>query len=221
MKNSSCNFYLDENFTLVCEESSFRFEKQVKDKTTNGYFITWFNQMKPFKRMKLTKEAVQIRNTPNAGGSSVESETLSCEMFRKCWNARLLKTEMEVAYFPEGGSITDYVVYLFDQVIGISVTRAMKFNGEAFTLADADWLLRKKLKGIKQSSRNSLLKWDKQILHVWLFDENAVFALLTAWADLEAEVKTNTVMVLTVATNSSEVFANQEPKAKKKKKIIC
>jgi hypothetical protein len=140
-------------------------------------------------------------------------------MFKKRYNARLLKTEMEVLYFPEGGSITDYVIYLFDRVIGVSVTRAMKFNGVEFTLEDANVLLRKKLKGIKQSSRNSLLKWDKQLLHVWLFDENVVYTLLSAWADLEPELKGNTTLVMTLAKNSTEVFINQAPK-KKKTKII-
>lgn len=125
---------------------------------------------------------------------------------------------MEVTYFPEGGSITDYVMRMFDSVIGVSVTRAMKFDGSEFTVENAEKLLRKKLRGIRQSSRNSLLKWDKQILHVWLFDENVVYALLSAWADLETELKTNTVMVMTLATNSTEVFVNQQKKTKPKKR---
>ena len=84
--------------------------------------------------------------TPNAGGNSVESETLSFEMLKKSFNAKLLKTEMEVSYWPMGGSITDYVCYMFDSIIGVSVTRAMKYNGE-FTYEDANKLLVKKLKG--------------------------------------------------------------------------
>lgn len=170
--------------------------------------------------MKLTNETVRLMDTPNAGGSSVESEALSFEIFKKCFNARLLKTEMEVTYFPEGGSITDYVMLMFDRVIGVSVTRAMKFDGSEFSVENADALLRKKLKGIRQSSRNSLLKWDKQILHVWLFDENVVYALLSAWADLEPEMKSNTVMVMTLATNSTEVFINQQKKTKKRHRTI-
>lgn len=182
--------------------------------------ITYLNQMKSFRKMTLTGEAGRVRNTPNAGGSSVESETLSCEIFRKCYNARLLKTEMEVGYFPEGGSITDYVLLLFDRVIGVSVTRAMKFDGTQFTVEDAAALLGKKLKGIKQSSKNSLLKWDKQILHVWTLNEDTAFSLVSVWIDLEPDLKTNTVMVLTVAQNSRELFVNQAPK-KKKNKSVC
>lgn len=190
----------------------------IRDRENNDYFMTYFNQTKPFNMMRLNNETVRLMDTPNAGGSSVESEALSFEIFKKCFNARLLKTEMEVTYFPEGGSITDYVMLMFDRVIGVSVTRAMKHDGSEFTVANANDLLRKKLKGIRQSSRNSLLKWDKQILHVWLFDENVVYALLSAWADLEPELKSNTVMVMTLATNSREVFVNQQKKTARKKK---
>jgi len=211
------DWLFNENFTLISEESSFQVEKMIKDRTNHGHFLTYFNQTKPFKNMKLSAQALLVCNTPNAGGSSVESETLSFEMFKSLYNATLLKTEMQVAYFPEGGSITDYVIRMFDQEIGVSVTRAMKFDSSEFTLEDANVLLKKKLRGVQQSTRNSLFKWDKQILHVWLFDRNVIHTLLCAWQKLEAELKHNTVMVMTLARNSPEVFTNQERKTKRKK----
>lgn len=168
--------------------------------------------------MRLTFESLLIQNTPNAGGSSVESETLSFEILKKYFNAKLLKTEMQVEYFPEGGSITDYVVYLFDRIIGVSVTRAMKFDKSEFTVEDAVYLFTKKLKGILQSSRNSLIKWDKQILHVWLDDERSLENLENAWLSLDSNLKSNTVLLLTYAPNSREVFFNQKSKVKKIKK---
>lgn len=186
---------------------------------SSALVLTYFNQVKRFKSMKLTNEANLIFNTPNAGGSSVESEVLSLEMLKKYFNAKLLKTEMEVSYFPEGGSITDYVVLVFDIVVGVSVTRAMKFNGE-FTLDDANVLLNKKLKGILQSSRNSLIKWEKQLLHVWVYDENVMNVLTQAWAQVDPELKSNTVMIVTLATNSMEIFTNQKPKTKKRKIVV-
>ena len=54
---------------------------------------------------------------------------------------------MEVSYWPEGGSITDYVCDMFDSKVGVSVTRAMKYGGGDFSEEDADHLLNKKLKG--------------------------------------------------------------------------
>lgn len=56
------------------------------------------------------------------------------------------KTEMEVSYFPEGGSITDYVCDIFGTKVGVSVTRAMKYRGD-YTEEDATNLLTKKLRG--------------------------------------------------------------------------
>ena len=53
---------------------------------------------------------------------------------------------MEVAYFPEGGSITDYVCQIDGAKVGVSVTRAMKYFGE-YQDEDAYNLLNKKLKG--------------------------------------------------------------------------
>ena len=186
---------------------------------SSALVLTYFNQVKRFKSMKLTNEANLIFNTPNAGGSSVESEVLSLEMLKKYFNAKLLKTEMEVSYFPEGGSITDYVVLVFDIVVGVSVTRAMKFNGE-FTLDDANVLLNKKLKGILQSSRNSLIKWEKQLLHVWVYDENVMNVLTQAWAQVDPGLKSNTVMIVTLASNSMEIFTNQKPKTKTRKIVV-
>ena len=54
---------------------------------------------------------------------------------------------MEVTYFPEGGSITDYVCVIFDKKVGVSVTRAIKYRGQ-YTEEDAAHLLTKKLKGM-------------------------------------------------------------------------
>lgn len=166
--------------------------------------------------MNLTSDAKRILNTPNAGGNSIESEALSFEMLKRYFNAKLFKTEMEVPYWPEGGSINDYVIYLFESVIGVSVTRAINFKSGIFTSEDASNLLVKKLNGICQSSRNSLIKWDKQILHVWLESEQNCETLLAAWLDLDNKLKSNTVLIITIARNSREIFVNQS-KFKKRK----
>ena len=59
----------------------------------------------------------------------------------------MFQTEMEVEYFPEGGSITDMVIRLFDEhTVGVSVTRAFKYHGD-YEVEDALRLLNKKLNG--------------------------------------------------------------------------
>jgi hypothetical protein len=206
---TKCHWLVNENFALIGEQNIFEIEKLVRGKGHDGYLMTYFNQAKCFSNMNLSAGARQIKNSPNAGGSSVESEVLSFEIFKVGYNAKLLKTEMQVPYFPAGGSLTDYVMKMFDQIIGVSVTRAMKFDGAEFTIDDADYLLRKKLRGIHQAAKNSLFKWSKQLLHVWLFDESVECALLQAWSDLDVGLKRDTILVLTLATNSREIFFNK------------
>jgi hypothetical protein len=215
-----CNLLINENFTLICNQNIFGVEKLIRDKNLSGFLLTRFDSIKSYEKMKLTKEANKIQSTPNAGGSSEVSEALSFEMMKKYFNAQLLKCETEVSYFPEGGSITDYVIRLFDKVIGVSVTRAMKYDNSEFTTEDAIHLLSKKLKGIDQSSRNSLVEWNKQILHVWLMNEQTADSMHAAWDNLNTSLKANTVLLVTLAKNCKEIFLNPSKKNKMKRKTI-
>jgi hypothetical protein len=200
---------LNESFTIISNHSIFEIENLVTNENMNGCILTHFDQIKEFKKMQLSNEAFRILTTPNAGGNSIQSEVLSFEFFKKYINAFLLKTEMEVQYFPEGGSINDFVMNAFDTIIGVSVTRAMKYPmNELFTEQDAYSLLIKKLRGINRSSKNSLIKWKKQILHVWVMNEHTSITLMNAWYQLEDEITTNTVLLITVAKNSFEIFMN-------------
>ncbi len=211
----TCNMIVSESFALTFNNTIFQIEKLIKNTQNSGSLISYFDQTKLFNKIRLTDDAKRLMFTPNAGGNSVESETLSFEMLKKSFNAKLLKTEMEVSYWPMGGSITDYVCNMFDSVIGVSVTRAMKYNGE-FTFDDANSLLTKKLKGIVQSSRNSLVKWDKQILHVWLLSDQNSKVTMDAWNELDSQLKGNTVLLITIAEKSNELFVNKD-KSKKLK----
>lgn len=210
------SLFISENFNIKCHTSFFQAERLVHDRLSNGCIVMEFTQTRAFKSMKLTKEADCIQYTPNAGGSSVESETLSFEILKKLYNARLRFTEEEVAYFPFGGSKTDYVVHLFDSVIGVSVTRAFKFTNEPYSFDDAFLLLNKKLKGIIQSTKNTMVRWEKQILHVWVLDEQAAVALLTVWDHLDAGLKSNTVLLITLASRSRELFTNPPKKTRQR-----
>ncbi|KAL3888196.1 hypothetical protein ACJMK2_000573 [Sinanodonta woodiana] len=158
--------------------------------------------------MNLSVGALNIMKVPNAGGSSIISEVLSFELLQRCFQAKLYKTEMEVSYYPEGGSITDYVCDMFNTKIGVSVTRAIKFHGD-YTHDDAEHLLTKKLKGIVQSSRNSLEKWAKQILHVWAPDKHTANIVTQAYNKMHNDVKSNTVVIVTTTQASSFIYRNR------------
>ncbi|XP_071097750.1 AAC-rich mRNA clone AAC4 protein-like [Haliotis cracherodii] len=157
--------------------------------------------------MSLTEGAERIRDVPNAGGNSVLSEVLSFELMNKCFAAKLLKTEMEVSYFPCGGSITDYVCEVFGQRLGVSVTRAMKYKGD-YSEEDALHLLCKKLKGIVQSSRNTLENWSKQILHVWATNKHVARVVERAYELVPVDLRGNTMVLVTTATESKFIFLN-------------
>ena len=44
--------------------------------------------------------------------------------------------------------------------------------------------------------------------------------LTQAWAQVDPGLKSNTVMIVTLATNSMEIFINQKPKTKKRKIVV-
>lgn len=201
-----CNFYVGESFT-VSLQGYFDFVKIMGDNSMGGLIHNNFYPHKKLKEMTLSIAAIRIATTPNAGGNSVVSEVLSFELFQRCFNAKLLKTEMEVDYFPMGGSITDYVCDIFGHKVGVSVTRAMRYHGE-FTEEDAYRLLTKKLRGVVQSTKNSMEKWEKQILHVWTTSKDTANTLARVYHALESDVTSNTVVMVTVSTNAKYIFRN-------------
>eukprot|EP01092_Planopodium_desertum_P006378 TRINITY_DN2655_c0_g1_i1.p1 TRINITY_DN2655_c0_g1~~TRINITY_DN2655_c0_g1_i1.p1 ORF type:complete len:168 (-),score=6.40 TRINITY_DN2655_c0_g1_i1:42-545(-) len=156
--------------------------------------------------MKRSKDGAKILGTPNAGGSSAISEVLSIETLASLYGAKLEKTEMELQY-AAGSKITDFSVTLNGCVYGVSVTRAMKHRG-TFSVSDAERLLTKKLFGVNESTRNvsSDQKWKKQILHVWTEKAYMADVLAEAWELIDAELKSDTLLILSVAESSPEIF---------------
>jgi len=134
----------------------------------SAFVVTSFKANKKRTAIKLTDGGVKLLTVPNAGGSSVHSEVMSFEVLAALHNATLCQTEMEITY-AGSSNITDYSVFTEGNVFGVSVTRAMKFGAGKFTSNDAFVLLKKKLKGVVESTKNVVgnKTWKKQILHVW------------------------------------------------------
>jgi hypothetical protein len=179
--------------------------------------------------------ARRILDSPNAGGNSIWSEALSFEVLNAMFGAKLLctgsfvdllllsyfithhffqifftVTEMQICYFPMGGKITDYSVSIFNQPIGVSVTRALKFHGE-FCDADAIVLLTKKLYGVNESSRlvSDPHRWKKQILHVWAENVKVAHTLTRVWKQMDASLIANTMVLITVTEHNARfIFKN-------------
>jgi len=124
------------------------------------------------------------------------------------FNARLKFTEMELEYWPMGSKITDYSMEVEGEVIGVSVTRAMKYKG-VFEMQDAVRLLQKKLYGVNASSKAVVAaqRWSKQILHVWAQSRYIFDVLVDAYENfIDEELKSDTLVMVTVAENAAWIF---------------
>lgn len=197
--------YVGENF-VVKHGNLFNLRRKVCSQNHPGVVFTELRPLKPVSQMSWSNGAKRMRTCPNAGGSSEKSEVLSFELLQRCFGADLQKTEMEVQYFPEGGAITDYTCEMFSTSLGVSVTRAMKYGGD-FTVEDAERLLNKKLHGVLRSTKNTMERWSKQILHVWATSLAVSVLIAEAYNQIPKDLKSNTVVLVTV-TENNEVFSN-------------
>lgn len=157
-------------------------------------------------------DALRMLNLPNAGGSSLLSEVLSCEMLYRCLGARLAKTEMEIRYFFAYQPMTDYTISLPGLAsgyhVGVSVTRAFAYKG-AYRRSECRKLLKKKLSGITASTRNVMdERLFKQILHVWVPNGKVARTVQATYRTLSTELTRNSVVVISVV-NAAWVFNNR------------
>ncbi|KAF9142766.1 hypothetical protein BGX30_002223 [Mortierella sp. GBA39] len=157
-------------------------------------------------------DALRMLNLPNAGGSSLLSEVLSCEMLYRCLGARLAKTEMEIRYLFAYQPMTDYTISLPGLAsgyhVGVSVTRAFAYKG-AYRRSECRKLLKKKLSGITASTRNVMdERLFKQILHVWVPNGKVARTVQATYRTLSTELTRNSVVVISVV-NAAWVFNNR------------
>jgi len=146
----------------------------------------------------LSLDAQRMLLEDNAGGSSRVSEAMSFEVLHRAFGAQLLKLELELRYWPPNGSITDYSIDIDGVQLGVSVTRAMGKPGVRFGVDAAEALLRKKLGGVIRSSQTCLDDLEKQILHIWVQDAADAEAVERAYAVIEPELVSSTVVLVTV-----------------------
>jgi len=161
----------------------------------------------PGDRPLLTPGGQVIAATPNAGGSSGLSEVFAFEQLARCEQAALLKTETEIVY-DTAGKITDLLVEIDGHKIGVSVTRAFAFPlGTPYTLQAADDLMTKKLTDIQTSTANVSAgdRWDKQILAVMAYDDQAASVVDQAISALAPTVTADTIVIVT-STAGEDAF---------------
>ena len=157
--------------------------------------------------MELSTGAQQILSEGTAGGSSGYSEAFAFEMLARCEGASLVASETMIRYsVPMPGSITDILVEIDGMKVGVSVSRAvtvtgMCTRGDTYALSEATRILENKLNGIRESSMLVVPedRWVKQILFVYADTEAHASVLRAAWDALDAEVRADTVLYVSVS----------------------
>eukprot|EP01083_Nonionella_stella_P160693 525556_1 len=147
--NKQYKIYMNNEYDTII---SFIINKNIP---TPLYIRNAFNTKLNPQNINVSSGAIQIMTEENAGGCSELSEGFSFEILKQCFNAILLKTEMSIKYWWTHWKKTDYSVCINNIKIGVSVTRAMKYNG-IFDKKDALKLLIKKLNGVNESTEGVL-----------------------------------------------------------------
>ncbi|XP_071958915.1 AAC-rich mRNA clone AAC4 protein-like [Antedon mediterranea] len=196
-KQSRCiNGYLGQNFIvkLCCY---FKFLRALEEDAVSILTLE-FNYLRPYKREQLSTSGDRLADK-NGGGNSHESEALSFELLRCCFGAKLLNIEMEIQYFPRGGTKVDYTCSINGITLGVSVTRLVEKerrakNIDPFNIRDVKKFLEKKLKGLQNALKNVMKKWDKPVLFVWAESPRLAKLAEDAWENIDECLKANTIL---------------------------
>ena len=157
-----------------------------------------------FDKAFLSDGGDRILGTPNAGGSSIESEVMSFEILHYCEGATLLKTEKEITYGPvvDGGptTITDLLVEIDGRKVGVNPIRVYKpSNQPQPTEADIKTSLEGKLNSIRGSSARVTPadKWVKQVMHVYTVSQANADTVMRVLPTIDAVIRADTVVMVT------------------------
>jgi hypothetical protein len=170
-----------------------------------------------YARDTLTPGGQRLYDTMNAGGSSTESEAMSYEVLHFCEGASLVATETEIRYQPPddtgANSITDLLVTIGGERVGVSVTRAYVPVPMMLTETSVRDLLTRKLVGINRSSMRVLPsdRWVKQILHVFAANATSADLVARVWATLDATTRADTIVVVTATVGGGFIYCNPDP----------
>ncbi|CAO3637262.1 unnamed protein product [Cunninghamella blakesleeana] len=199
----SCHLFAYQDMTLYITKKSFYslYQSFYYQHDQSGIFITNINQQyhPSSSSIMLSKSATRVLKTPNAGGNSIWSETLSAEFLYRFLGLKVIYTEMELNYNSRNTPITDFAClssYPENNIIGVSVTRAMAYRS-FLTKKEATRLLTKKLKGVQLSTKNVLnCQFQRQILHIWVQTGRDASIVKQAYLKLSSSFYSNTILYL-------------------------
>lgn len=157
----------------------------------------------------LTPGGKQIWDDGNLGGSSIESEIAAHEMLARCDQASLILSESKIDYIDEGGKKTDILMLIDGRNIGVSVVRAYHYPpSNPYTEAEATTILTKKLSDIPLSQKNAkpYNAWERSMLAVIAYDQQYADTVVSAYSKLDASLKWNVIVVVTVTNGDDSVI---------------
>ncbi|KAJ5066517.1 hypothetical protein M0811_13543 [Anaeramoeba ignava] len=200
------------NFNSKLKEHLIFNSKEENEKIKNesmNWFENEFHLNKPFYQIKFSNEAHKLR-VDNAGGSSLQSESLSFEILRRELGVKLVANELEIEYDLEynkktTGPKTDYACKIENTIFGVSVTRTQeKYQNGNFSNENASKLFMKKLKSILSSTIHvKYPQFDHQILHIWTSDAKTIPILKEVFSQIEDSLTRNCTVLITLASDES------------------
>jgi hypothetical protein len=166
-----------------------------------------------FDKAFLSDGGDRIFDSPNAGGSSIESEVMSFEILHACEGAKLLKTEKEILYEPvqDGGptTITDLLIEIDGKKVGVNPIRVYKpSNQPQPTDAEVKASLERKLESIRGSTARVTPadKWVKQVMHVYVASQVNADAVMRVLPTIDATTRADTIVLVTRAAGGGFLF---------------
>ena len=166
--------------------------------------------------LKLNLPALQLINAGNAGGNSILSEAYSIELLNRYYDADNFIFENDIQYWHSTCSIIDYITYINNQRVGVSVTRALNYqNPTDFTLHQATKLLQNKLYGLL-IARNAVVaeqRYLHSILHIWVQNQKVCDIINHARQQIDIytlgpNVYGNVIILVSICDNNS-LYENQ------------
>jgi hypothetical protein len=192
--NCEIKYPLDDHIRL---KSLMFNEKYV----TGDLIRNYYTPRRELKDFKVSDGAIKIYKEPNAGGSSVNSEALSVDFFNDLFGTTNIVTEMEIDYKMMNWKRCDYLMTIYNETFGVSVTRAMKHpSPDLYDYEDAELLLSRKLDGliVARSGIVDENNFSKSILHIWCQTTKIADIVTEVYNRLDESSKDNIIVVLTV-----------------------
>lgn len=180
----------------------------INDTITNGVLVCdWVGT--PL--YQLTDTAMRLLRSPNAGGNSVLSEAIVCDIFERVFTATRIRGELDITYMYDGYAPCDLMVDIGSTNTCISVTRAMDYRDPSlYQYHHARDLLIRKM-SMMTSARDAVVKVTDEfipgVLCVWCQTSRIADIVINVYDEVKNS-SSHIFLVCIVAPGNPEIFTN-------------